>query len=304
MNEQNNTNQTSYRTEATQYQTKVGLGIASFVLGIIGFLTGIFVIGIFFDIIAIILGIIAIISKKNKKGFAIAGTTLSIVSIILVVFFLNIFDTPNKDEAKKTVTSDAVASSDKDTSLPETEKGELTTDQLDLTEYSYENTIGDTLHFLVIKNNSISNIKVSTNTTALNSSGEVIGADSSSLEILGSGEESCLIEYFDGVVDVDKYEYSLTIKEQTYYESVMPDLSYETSEQSQKVILSCTNNGSEPAQFVEAIGLFFKNGELVFYNSTYITDDDSELKPNVTLSKELDCYEEYDEVKIYLTGRR
>lgn len=79
-----------------------GLGIASFVLGIIGFLTGIFAIGIIFDIIAIVLGLIAIAGKKNKSGFAIAGTVLSILSIILVVFVYNVFsDTAKEAPAKK-----------------------------------------------------------------------------------------------------------------------------------------------------------------------------------------------------------
>ena len=50
--------------------------------------------------------------------------------------------------------------------------------------------------------------------------------------------------------------------------------------------------------------LFFSGDKVVGFDSTYFVDDDSELKPGKTITKELHCYEEYDSVKIYFTGRR
>ena len=41
-----------------------------------------------------------------------------------------------------------------------------------------------------------------------------------------------------------------------------------------------TNNGQYPAQFVEGCALFMDaENNVVYYNSTYITDSDSEIKP-------------------------
>ena len=68
-------------------ELKNGLGIASFVIGIIGFLTGFIAIGMYFDIIAVILGVIALVSKKNKKGFAIAGLLIAALGFIIMMFY-------------------------------------------------------------------------------------------------------------------------------------------------------------------------------------------------------------------------
>ena len=39
-------------------------------------------------------------------------------------------------------------------------------------------------------------------------------------------------------------------------------------------------------------------------DTSYIIDSDSELKPGVTLSKELSSSNEFDEVKVYYSGQR
>ena len=45
-------------------------------------------------------------------------------------------------------------------------------------------------------------------------------------------------------------------------------------------------------------------GKVVRYDSTYIVDGDSEIKPGATLLKQLDTYEAFDTVEVYLTGSR
>ena len=53
------------------------------------------------------------------------------------------------------------------------------------------------------------------------------------------------------------------------------------------------------------VALFLDSaGKVVRYDSTYIVDGDSEIKPGATLSKQLDTYEAFDTVEVYLTGRR
>ena len=286
-------------------EKKNGLGIASLTLGIVGFLTGFLGIGILLDIISIILGIVAISSKKHKSGLGIAGLIIASVGLILMLLigtsFSHIVSNDNSTEISSKTTTNNIGTPKEETSV----NNAIATTDLNITEYDYENEIGDTLHFLVIKNNSSKTVKIDSNCTALDSSGTVIGADSSELYALGSDCESILIDYFDSVSGIDKYEYTLNVKEDPFYDSIIQDITVETSVQEDKVIISCTNNGTEAAEFVEAYALFFSNGELIGYGSTYITDDDSELKAGSTISEQIEIYgKSFDDVNIYITGRR
>lgn len=137
----------------------------------------------------------------------------------------------------------------------------------------------------------------------MNSSGEIIGVDTSELYALGSGCTSCTVDYYNGVTGVSKYKYTLSVKEDENYKSVIKDIAVDVSQQPDKAIVTCTNNGDSAAEFVEVIALFFKDDILIRNNTTYVVDDDSELKAGATLSTQLDCYEQYDEVKVFLNGR-
>ena len=99
-------------------------------------------------------------------------------------------------------------------------------------------------------------------------------------------------------------EYEIIVSEEDYFECVVSDLSYETVTAKHKEIVSVTNNGSEPAEFVQVYVLFFKGEKVVEIDHAYYTDDDFELKPGKTMTKELECYEDYDSVQIFLMGRR
>lgn len=287
-------------------ELKNGLGIASFVLGIVGFLTGFIVIGIFFDIIAIIFGLIAMISKRQKSGFGIAGFVIALVGIILTFFIGSVFN--NLFSSSKSSSGASVGKSAVSQESSPAKEADTDTDlssQIDITEYSYENSIGDTVHFYVVKNNSDKTLKITSNCTAYDAASQTIGAANGELNALGSGCESIMYEYFDGVSDIDHYDYKLSVKEDTTFDSVLSDISYDVSDQSDKVIVTCTNNSSDNAEFVEAYALFFKDGNVVSYGSTYIVDDDSELKAGETFSGQIDSYgEPYDDVKVYIVGRK
>ncbi len=71
-----------------------------------------------------------------------------------------------------------------------------------------------------------------------------------------------------------------------------------------KEIISVTNNGVKPAQFIEGTILFFRDGEVVYWNSAVFIDDDYEIKPGDTITKELDSFEKYDAFKLCFTGSR
>lgn len=188
--------------------------------------------------------------------------------------------------------------------VPKLSETELTK-QVSITEYSYETDFMDTTWYMMeITNNSPVTISVSTNVIAKDESGNIIGAASSSKDAVESGYTVCLTHMFDNTKP-ESFSYTISVKEDEYYEPVLSDLSYEASDTGGKVIITCTNNGSEPAEFVEGLMLFFSGDELVGQSSSYFTDDDSELKPGNTIAKEFEVYNtEYDNFKFYLTGRR
>ena len=130
----------------------------------------------------------------------------------------------------------------------------------------------------------------------------LIGVGDASQEAVGPGTETILPIWADE--EFANIEYKLEASQEEYYESVVEELSYETTPASEKEILAVTNNGNEPAEFVEGYVLFFNGDTVVGYDSNYFTDDDNEIKPGETIMEEMDCYEHYDSIKVYLTGRR
>lgn len=172
---------------------------------------------------------------------------------------------------------------------------------LKVTEYSYSS---DYWHyaFLVIENTSNFNIEVSADVKFYNESNELIGAKSAEESAFEKGTK--IVLYFMPDEKFAKMEYELSVSEEDYYECVVSDLTYETVAAKEKEIVTVTNNGSEAAEFVQGSALFFKGNKVVGFEQTYFVDDDNELKPQKTVTKEMDCYEDYDSVQFFFTGRR
>lgn len=207
----------------------------------------------------------------------------------------------NSDESKEQENEEKMEG----TIEPETSIEELS-EYVDVKEYSMENSMGDTYFLLVVKNNSDKTISLDVNATAKDSEGKTVGAASSSEQAIGSGHEVCLMNYFESVKSDSTFEYTMSVKEDDYYESVLGDLTHEDSDTGEKVIVTCTNNGDKVAEFVEGTVLFFLGDKLVGYETNYLTDDDSELKPGASIAKEFEFYGEegYDRFEVYLKGRR
>lgn len=182
---------------------------------------------------------------------------------------------------------------------------EVSDSDFDIKEYCYENSIGDSLYFLVITNNCGKAVGIDINMTAYDASDNVVGADSGEVNIIGAGETSIAYMYFDSVKGIDHVNYVMNYNTSPYYEPVLNDLDVVQNVNSKNVVVTVTNNGTESAEFVEAYALFFDtSGKVVHYDSAYITDGDSEIKPGASLSEQLDSYGTFDTVEVYLTGRK
>lgn len=174
-----------------------------------------------------------------------------------------------------------------------------------LAEYTLSDGIGwYTYHFLVIKNNTNKTLNVKTSSKAYAEDGSILSVANSEFDALGSECTSVIIEGFETSSEISSYDTKITTKTDGLYDSAIQDLSYTESVIKDGAIYEVTNNGDKAAEFVEGYVLFFNGDNLVDWDYSYFTDDDYEMKPGDTISKQLSCYKAFDRVEFYLDGRR
>ena len=167
-----------------------------------------------------------------------------------------------------------------------------------------EDSWSNPYRFLIIHNTGLQTVDVSTSSLAYDGNGNIISANNESFDALGPDCTSIIREYFETQEKIDHYETTIKASTSQYYKSVIQDLSYVQNDIAEGAVFQVTNNGEYAAEYVEGYALFFKEGNIVDYNSTFFTDDDYEIKPSDTISKQISSYEEFDSIEFYLTGRR
>lgn len=236
---------------------------------------------------------------------------IAVIGLIIAVVGFGMNMGSDKDEAKPSNTAkksisvdDGNANEDNIVQELEVKSDEDKDDiskELDIKGYKYKSDYFN-YFFLTIKNNSDLDLRISADVNFYGADGNLVGANSKSQEAVESGYST--IFYFMPDEDFSDVEYEIGFEEEPFYDCVLSDISYEGTVAKNKVILSATNNGDKPAEFVEASVLFFKNGEVVGFSQNYTTDDDSELKPGKTINKEMDCYNSFDDYLVFFSGRR
>lgn len=185
----------------------------------------------------------------------------------------------------------------------------ITADDLDIIEYLYGDSHGwGTEYFLIITNKSTSTIALDGNGVAYDINGNMIGAGSASIDVLGPNETSICYFYFNdvNVINVDKVEYNLSYATDINYKPIINNLIVNQTINNNNVIIDVFNNGDYSANFVEAYALFFdSNNNIIDYTSSYCTDDDYEIKPDCHQFAQLDFYNDtpFDHVEVYFRGR-
>ena len=214
---------------------------------------------------------------------------------------------PNIDSTTKNIYDNS--SSEKGTTNLPTDKPNTNVDsfdeesvikQLKVTEHC-RNEYGHYFPVLIIENPTSFNLSLSVDIKFYDKSDKLVGAQSNSVNAFEKGTKTILTFSVDE--EFKRMEYEFTVEEEEYYNCVITSLKYENVSAKDKEILSVTNTGALPAEFVQGYALFFKNGKLVETDWTYFTDDDSEIKPGKTITKEMNSYGiEYDSVEFYFTG--
>lgn len=295
-------------TQYTPKEKNSTLGILALIFSILGctFLVG------------IILAIIDLVKQDGKKKTA-SIAALVICGVWLILGCINIATSKkdsntyvsqvetsaNQEDAKTEEANVEEVVEDSDKESGDRSKTEIIDDVKVLAEYTLPDGIGwYTRHFIIIQNNSNETVDVSTSSLAYKADGTIVSSASGEVDAVGAGCTSIMYEAFETDSSIDYYETEMNVTKSRYYESVLQDLSYVQNDINEGAVFQVTNNGSEAADFVEGYALFFSGNELVGYDDMYFIDDDSEIKPGKTISKQMTSYENFDRIEFYLTGRR
>lgn len=159
-------------------------------------------------------------------------------------------------------------------------------------------------HFIVIKNNSSETVDVVSSSLAYMLDGTMVGAANSKLYALGAGCISVLYEMFETDNEIGYYETQINPSPSKIYKSVIQDLSYIQNDIEKGAVFQVTNNGDDAAKFVKGYVLFFQGDKLVDYKDRYFTNNENEISPGETISKQITTYEDFNRVEFYLIGRK
>ena len=170
-------------------------------------------------------------------------------------------------------------------------------------EYKAKGNYGGTKYYLTIRSNSDKPVQMNVNMTAYDASGKAVGAGDSQIEILAKGETS-IADFSFSSEDIDHVEYTMGCGTRVLYDPVIGDLEATAAKADGKAIVTVKNNGNVAAEFVKVYVLFFDaNGEVVYSDNVYVTDDDYQIKPGAELSEEVRCRVDYDHTECYISAR-
>lgn len=173
-------------------------------------------------------------------------------------------------------------------------------EKLETTAYTW-NTKYDNCLALVVKNNSSMDCKLNVDVSFKDADGNLLGVKEDTVEAFGKNGEICLV--FDNEEKFTSYEYEYSVDEIEYYEAINADLVCEAVPAKDKLIVSATNNGTKTANWVTATALFLQGEQIVGYSWSFVGDDDNEIKPGNKETDEILFFDDFDNVKVFLSGK-
>ena len=319
---QSGQNQNSYTTGHPTGNS--GLGIMALILSIIGCCS----------LISIILAVVDLAKKDGrKKGCAIAALVINLIWIIVsIIVGLN-------GEAISKKLQEAI---EKEYGYTTTESHtEATTEAYDSDDYSFDFTtessdalddsgdkvdvdtsgfdaqaVADSLniesytktgeyynqYYLIVENTSDYALDFDVNVKYYDESDNLIGTEDSSNYAIDMGNKAVFIFYPDD--GFAKVEYKVVPSASQYYMPATDAIDYDISENPEKLVVTVKNISENDIDNVEARCLFFKDGDVVGADVNYFMGSDYNLKAGEEVSKELNCYEEFDKYEIYFYPRK
>ena len=181
-------------------------------------------------------------------------------------------------------------------------EGSVTKD-LTMEAYRLKSKTGAAYLYIVIENRSDQNLRLSADLKFYNKNGALVGVDGREVYAVEQKTKTVIEIYLDYAEEnFDRAECVLTAQEERDYHCLTTNLSYETTWTKHIEIVSVTNNSDITAESVDGYLFFFKKGKLVDVASAYFGDNDFEIKPGQTVTRELSRRKDYDSVEFYFTG--
>lgn len=276
------------------------LGILALVLGIIGLVTSILFIGLLPSIAGLVLGIVALV-KRQSKGLSIVGIICSAIGILVsLIIFISV---PSEPCSGTVSNMDSVVKNETDNVQ------ETLADMIEHEIYAYT-SYGDTIAFVLVKNNSDVTIDIDTNVKAVDSSGNIISAYSSNEMCIAPGQSYPIYHYFEGIdaSEIANYDYTVTATKSSRVSVVDANLPWSIdSVNDNGVLITVTNNHDYDVSYLYAYSMFFNDGEFVGFGSLYIDNISSDciLQSGQTVTKQIDINSsdiKFTDAEIYLHG--
>lgn len=143
-------------------------------------------------------------------------------------------------------------------------------------------------------------------TVLANSAKQTIASQSVMDYVLGPGETSMHEIIFEELENFDHFDFKLSSDKPMQYaekRTVLNGIETELEERGGKLIVTATNKGKNIASFVEVYALFFdEQGKLTAVDSRYYINEEGELDPGESISKEIECKVPYTSYKLFVGG--
>ena len=154
---------------------------------------------------------------------------------------------------------------------------------------------------LVVRNNCSVTKDCEASIQYYDESGQLVGVDTYTELAVAPGKQAFIMCMNDRpFVHIN---YALIARDSIYQE-IQSFVNVQAQPLEGKAIISGTNIGSVPAEFVQYDCMFLDSqGQVVDHDWGYLVDADHEIKPGMTQSNEAHCYSAYDRVEVYYSGR-
>lgn len=223
----------------------------------------------------------------------------------VLAFSVVVFAGCGKEETKSSKASSSKAKSSAasqvETITPEPMSSEMqaVADKLEIKEYRCTGLEYEFIVF-VVTNKSDTDCGLSVIVNFYDKDKNIVDCQQEDIEAVGAGETACRAVYANE--KFDSYTYDFVAEELTSYEAVTKDLKLTAKEKDSKIEYSVTNNGDKTACFTEVHTLFFKGDEIYDYDKSYVGDDNSEIAPGATETKEVFNSNGTDRYEYYLNS--
>lgn len=267
-------------------------GLLGFIFSILALLLacGLPLLGVILAIAAFVLSIIGCSRKYGLRGLAIAGIVISCIASITCILFLLLGDE----------TSGTISNTGTTEKIDNTTSAEVDGSAFDIKEYHFNDGSGYTMYVLVVKNNSDKTIDMDADVTASDDSGKNVGVSSDYAYNIAPNQSGCMQFYFD-TESASTFKYNIDYRS-TSVESIASELTFTETQNDDNVIITCKNDTDCIAYSVRADIIFFNGDTPVGCDFTYLCDDDLKLDIGKDISKEIECYQEFDNYKVYYSA--